>query len=172
MKKIRFSSANLWRTLGAGAQTPGLQPAKGPARDAVETLRRGGGRIDSGTRAEADRFQHGQPWSGRWIGRARQDRYRPAHRRTRARVFAGGTVLHQPGALRARYRRDLRLDLDIFASVAEVPEAGDYLTIDIGAYSVIVIRDDDGEIRAHHNVCRHRGTRLLKIGRASCRERV
>ena len=47
------------------------------------------------------------------------------------------------------------------ASVAEVPEAGDYLTIDIGAYSVIVIRDDDGEIRAHHNVCRHRGTRLL-----------
>ena len=34
------------------------------------------------------------------------------------------------------------------ASVAEVPEAGDYLTIDIGAYSVIVIRDDDGEIRA------------------------
>jgi Rieske 2Fe-2S family protein len=47
------------------------------------------------------------------------------------------------------------------ASTAEVPEAGDYLTIDIGTYSVIVIRDDDDEIRAHHNVCRHRGTRLL-----------
>ncbi|WP_425491443.1 aromatic ring-hydroxylating oxygenase subunit alpha [Brevibacterium renqingii] len=47
------------------------------------------------------------------------------------------------------------------ASLAEVPEPGDYVTIDIGTYSVIVIRDDDGEIRAHHNVCRHRGTRLL-----------
>jgi Rieske 2Fe-2S family protein len=47
------------------------------------------------------------------------------------------------------------------ASAAEVPEAGDYLTVDVGPYSVIVIRDDDGEIRAHHNVCRHRGTRLL-----------
>ena len=46
------------------------------------------------------------------------------------------------------------------ASVAEVPEPGDFVTIDIGTYSVIVIRDDDG-IRAHHNVCRHRGTRLL-----------
>lgn len=47
------------------------------------------------------------------------------------------------------------------ASTAEVPEPGDYVTIDIGTYSVIVIRDDDGGIRAHHNVCRHRGTRLL-----------
>ncbi|RAE69085.1 aromatic ring-hydroxylating dioxygenase subunit alpha, partial [Burkholderia multivorans] len=46
-------------------------------------------------------------------------------------------------------------------SVAEVPEPGDFVTIDIGTYSVIVIRDDDGEIRVHHNVCRHRGTRLL-----------
>ncbi|WP_413336758.1 aromatic ring-hydroxylating oxygenase subunit alpha [Brevibacterium sp. GP-SGM9] len=47
------------------------------------------------------------------------------------------------------------------ATVAEVPDSGDYVTIDIGSYSVIVIRDDDGDIRAHHNVCRHRGTRLL-----------
>jgi Rieske 2Fe-2S family protein len=47
------------------------------------------------------------------------------------------------------------------ASVAEVPEAGDFVTVDIGTYSVIIIRDDDGAIRAHHNVCRHRGTRLL-----------
>ena len=53
-----ISSANLWRTLGAGARTPGPRPAKGPTRDAVETRRRGGGRIDSGTRAEADRFRH------------------------------------------------------------------------------------------------------------------
>src|SRR5690625_7782094 len=42
-----------------------------------------------------------------------------------------------------------------------VPEAGDFVTVDIGTYSVIIIRDDDGAIRAHHNVCRHRGTRLL-----------
>ncbi len=46
-------------------------------------------------------------------------------------------------------------------TVAEVPEPGDYVTIDVGTYSVIIIRDDDDAIRAHHNVCRHRGTRLL-----------
>ncbi|HLR43614.1 MAG TPA: aromatic ring-hydroxylating dioxygenase subunit alpha, partial [Brevibacterium sp.] len=47
------------------------------------------------------------------------------------------------------------------ASVAEVPEPGDYVTLDVGRASVIIIRDDDEQIRAHHNVCRHRGARLL-----------
>ncbi len=48
------------------------------------------------------------------------------------------------------------------AAEAEIPDAGDYVTIDIGPYSVIILRDDDEEIRAFHNVCRHRGSRLLK----------
>ncbi|GAA4283508.1 aromatic ring-hydroxylating dioxygenase subunit alpha [Brevibacterium daeguense] len=52
-------------------------------------------------------------------------------------------------------------------TVAEIAEPGDYLTIDIGDYSVIIIRDDDGAIRAHHNVCRHRGARLLDGARGS-----
>ena len=51
----------------------------------------------------------------------------------------------------------------LFSAVtAEIPDAGDYLTIDIGPYAVIIVRDDDEEIRAFHNVCRHRGSRLLK----------
>ncbi|UPK76510.1 aromatic ring-hydroxylating dioxygenase subunit alpha [Nocardioidaceae bacterium SCSIO 66511] len=69
------------------------------------------------------------------------------------------------------YTSDDFFDLDIkaifarqwlfVASTAEVPEPGDYLTIDIGPYPVMVIRDDDGEVRALHNVCRHRGARVL-----------
>ena len=63
------------------------------------------------------------------------------------------------------YRRDIDAVFAatwIFAAAAaEVPEPGDFVTIDIGDYSVIIIRDDDEEIRAHHNVCRHRGARLL-----------
>jgi glycine betaine catabolism A len=47
------------------------------------------------------------------------------------------------------------------AAEAEIPEAGDYTTVDIGPYSVIVLRDDDEEVRALHNVCRHRGSRIL-----------
>jgi len=48
------------------------------------------------------------------------------------------------------------------AAEAEIPDAGDFVTVDIGPYSVIILRDDDEEIRAFHNVCRHRGSRLLK----------
>lgn len=44
---------------------------------------------------------------------------------------------------------------------AEIPEAGDYLTLDVGRSSVIVMRGDDDQVRAFHNVCRHRGARLL-----------
>lgn len=40
----------------------------------------------------------------------------------------------------------------------EIPEAGDYFIYTVIDQSVIVIRDDDGKIVAHHNTCRHRGS--------------
>ena len=42
----------------------------------------------------------------------------------------------------------------------DVPEPGDYVTVEIGRNSVVIVRDDDMGIRAFHNVCRHRGARL------------
>ena len=53
------------------------------------------------------------------------------------------------------------------AAAAEVAEPGDYVTVDVGPYSVIVVRDDDEEVRAFHNVCRHRGSRILDDCRGS-----
>ncbi len=47
------------------------------------------------------------------------------------------------------------------AAEAEIPEEGDYVTVELGGESVIVVRDDDGDVRAFRNVCRHRGARLL-----------
>ncbi len=50
---------------------------------------------------------------------------------------------------------------------ADVPETGDYLTAELpiatgGTRSIIVVRADDGEIRAFDNVCIHRGAQLLE----------
>jgi len=42
----------------------------------------------------------------------------------------------------------------------EIPKAGNYFTLQIGAYPVVVVRDRSGEIRAFHNTCRHRGSRV------------
>jgi Rieske 2Fe-2S family protein len=47
------------------------------------------------------------------------------------------------------------------ACEAELPEPGDFVTVDVGASSVVVVRDDDEQVRAFHNVCRHRGSRIL-----------
>ena len=44
--------------------------------------------------------------------------------------------------------------------VSQIPEPGRYFLFDFGPESVIVVRDRDGGIRAHLNVCRHRGSRL------------
>ena len=43
---------------------------------------------------------------------------------------------------------------------SEVRAPGDYLTLEIGRDSIIVVRGRDGEVRAFHNVCRHRGSRV------------
>lgn len=46
----------------------------------------------------------------------------------------------------------------------DVPEPGDANVIDIGNSSLIILRDDDNQIRVVHNVCRHRGSRILDAG--------
>jgi Rieske 2Fe-2S family protein len=49
----------------------------------------------------------------------------------------------------------------IFVAVEpQVPEAGDYITVDFGINSILIVRDDDNQVQAFHNVCRHRGSRL------------
>ncbi len=42
----------------------------------------------------------------------------------------------------------------------EISQKGDYQVEEIGVESIIMIRQDDGSIRAFYNVCQHRGSRL------------
>jgi glycine betaine catabolism A len=42
----------------------------------------------------------------------------------------------------------------------EVAKSGDYMTVQIGEYPILIVRDRDGALRAFHNSCRHRGSRI------------
>jgi choline monooxygenase len=83
-----------------------------------------------------------------------------------------------PAALSPRLYRDPevleREQTRIFARtwqfaghVSQLPGPGSYLTASAGVEPVLVLRDDDGELRAFRNVCRHRGSRLLS-GSGDC----
>jgi Rieske 2Fe-2S family protein len=42
----------------------------------------------------------------------------------------------------------------------EIPNSGDYFTVEVDTDSIIVTRDQKGQARALHNVCRHRGSMI------------
>lgn len=67
------------------------------------------------------------------------------------------------------YRQDLELLFYrtwLFAGhTCELPSRGHYLTLQVGEYPILVVRGGDGEIRAFHNSCRHRGSLVCTAAR-------
>ena len=52
--------------------------------------------------------------------------------------------------------------------VSQVPNPGDYMTLDAVGERAFVIRDRDGVLRAFHNVCRHRASRVVLGDTGNC----
>ncbi|MCI0994862.1 aromatic ring-hydroxylating dioxygenase subunit alpha [Pseudomonas corrugata] len=44
----------------------------------------------------------------------------------------------------------------------EIEKPGQYLTLQIGDYPILIIRDKSGQVRAFHNACRHRGSKVCE----------
>ena len=53
----------------------------------------------------------------------------------------------------------------------ELPDAGDYLVLEMFGESVIVVRSQSGNLNAFVNSCTHRGTRILE-GKGHCRAMI
>ena len=62
---------------------------------------------------------------------------------------------------RAEWERMWRRTWHIGGVASQAPKPGDYIVTDLGAESMLVIRQGDGRVRAFYNVCQHRGARLL-----------
>ncbi len=96
----------------------------------------------------------------------------------------GGAALPVPYAMEYRDRvpRERYFDADFFALEArqlwsrvwqmacrleEIPEANDFVEYEILDQSILVVRAEDGGVRAFQNACRHRGVRFA-AGRGNC----
>lgn len=44
---------------------------------------------------------------------------------------------------------------------SDIPNVGDWFRYDVGKESFIMVRSAPGEVRAHYNVCKHRGNRIV-----------
>jgi phenylpropionate dioxygenase-like ring-hydroxylating dioxygenase large terminal subunit len=57
----------------------------------------------------------------------------------------------------------------IVAHATELPEPGDFLTLQLPRNRVIVVRQKDGSVRSFVNLCRHRGALLEEQEKGRCR---
>jgi phenylpropionate dioxygenase-like ring-hydroxylating dioxygenase large terminal subunit len=71
-------------------------------------------------------------------------------------------VYNHPEMTRLEYERLLRPSWQIICHVSQLPRPGDFMTLDLGRDNIVAMRTSQGELRAFHNVCRHRGARLLE----------
>lgn len=68
---------------------------------------------------------------------------------------------YDPAFADAEWERVFARSWLIACPVSDVREPGDFARFDIGRESFIVVRGEDGQVRAHYNVCPHRGSRIV-----------
>ena len=72
-----------------------------------------------------------------------------------------GWLYFDPDFFEAEKRVFLRATPQVVCHEKEIAQPGEWRTLEYLGESVIVIRGDDGQVRAFANVCRHRGSRLV-----------
>ena len=80
-------------------------------------------------------------------------------------------IYSDPDFFAAELKRVIRPSWQIVCHLSDVAEAGDWHGLDYAGESVVVMRGADGGINAFHNVCRHRGARILD-GTRGCARRI
>jgi len=76
-----------------------------------------------------------------------------------------------PALLEAEQRLIFERTWQLAGHTGSLPQTGSYITARAGSQPVLVVRDEDGVLRAYRNVCRHRGSRLLS-GSGQCKAAI
>ncbi|MFL6761243.1 MAG: aromatic ring-hydroxylating oxygenase subunit alpha [Sphingomicrobium sp.] len=78
-----------------------------------------------------------------------------------------GWLYFDPEFFEAEKTAFLRAAPQVVCHESEIAQPGEWRTLEYLGESIILIRGDDGDIRAFSNVCRHRGSRLVD-GNGGC----
>lgn len=70
-------------------------------------------------------------------------------------------VYAHPQLTAVEVERVIRPSWQLACHANSIPNPGDFTTVELGADSLVIVRDREGVIRGFHNVCRHRGARLV-----------
>ena len=80
-----------------------------------------------------------------------------------------GWAYHSPALLELEKEHVFRNHWQIAGHVSDVPNDGDYLTIDVVGERALIVRGKDGVVRGFHNLCRHRGSRVVADSQGTCK---
>ncbi|MCB1312892.1 MAG: aromatic ring-hydroxylating dioxygenase subunit alpha [Sedimentitalea sp.] len=80
--------------------------------------------------------------------------------------------LFNPELLEAEKELLFRRHWQLICHVGDIPEPGQYVAAEIVGERALVIRGEEGTVRAFHNLCRHRGSRVVAEERGACRSSI
>lgn len=87
-------------------------------------------------------------------------------------VSLPGWVYHDAEFFAAEKDAVFRTAWQLVCHLNDVPDAGDYQTLDVLGEPLVAVRGDDGRVRSFYNVCRHRAARLLDGASGRCGKRI
>jgi carnitine monooxygenase subunit len=76
---------------------------------------------------------------------------------------------HSPALFEIEKREVFLNHWQIVGHVSDIPAPGDWLAFDLLGERALVMRHRDGTIHAFHNLCRHRGARVVDGAQGHCR---
>jgi phenylpropionate dioxygenase-like ring-hydroxylating dioxygenase large terminal subunit len=87
-------------------------------------------------------------------------------------VSLPGWIYHDAEFMAAERERVFRTSWQILCHVNDIPNPGDYHTLDFLGEPLVAVRGLDGRVNAFYNVCRHRAARLLDGTHGRCPGRI
>jgi phenylpropionate dioxygenase-like ring-hydroxylating dioxygenase large terminal subunit len=88
--------------------------------------------------------------------------FRAVDRPLRQAATLPGPMFTDPGVYEREMERLFRRNWQCIGRETEFAAPGSFRTTEIAGSGVLVLRNSRGELKAYHNVCRHRGTRLVE----------